>query len=122
MRRRTAFIAALALSAMPALAQERIDHYAAETSATLAEALENFSTYNTRMATVLARPSMTRDTMEDIHQLTYTLEVALEQIIAQAQELAELLEEVHLASEGSDAEKLTALATSYLAIARQLVP
>ncbi|MFN7002382.1 MAG: DUF6746 family protein [Roseinatronobacter sp.] len=122
MRRRTAFIAALALSAMPVLADERVDHYASETSETLAEALENFSTHNTRMATVLARPTMTRDTMENIHQLTYTLEVALERIIAEAQALAELLEEVHLASEGADAEKLTALATSYLAMARQIVP
>ncbi|MCC5992150.1 MAG: hypothetical protein JJT99_06470 [Rhodobacteraceae bacterium] len=122
MKRRTALIAALALSTMPVFADERVDHYAAEGSATLAEALDNFSTYNKRMAAVLARPEMTRDNMEDIHQLTYTLEVALERIIAEATELADLLEEVHLASEGADAEKLVGLSKAYLAVARQLVP
>lgn len=122
MKRGTALIAALALCAMPVVADVRIDHYAAEDSATLAEALENFSTFNNRVEAVLARPVMTRDNMEDIHQLTYTLEVALERIIAEATELAELLEEVHLASEGTDAEKLTRLTKSYLAISRQLVP
>lgn len=122
MKRGTALIAALALCAMPVVADDRIDHYAAEESATLAEALENFSTFNNRVEAVLTRPVMTRDNMEDIHQLTYTLEVALERIIAEATELADLLEEVHLASEGADAEKLIRLTTSYLAISRQLVP
>ncbi|MCC5965949.1 MAG: hypothetical protein JJU24_07410 [Natronohydrobacter sp.] len=122
MKRRTALIVALAMGAMPVFADDKVDHYAAETSADLAEAMVNFSTYNTRMADILAQPAMTQDQMEDIHQLTYTLEVALEKIITEAQDLAERLEEVHLASEDSDADKLTALATSYLAIARQLVP
>lgn len=122
MKRRTALIVALAMGAMPVFAEEKVDHYAAETSADLAEAMVNFSTYNTHMADILAQSEMTRDRMEDIHQLTYTLEVALEKIITEAQELAERLEEVHLASEDSDPDKLTALATSYLAIARQLVP
>lgn len=122
MKRRTALIVALAMGAMPVFAEEKVDHYAAETAADLAEAMVNFSTYNKHMADILAQSEMTRDRMEDIHQLTYTLEVALEKIITEAQDLAERLEEVHLASEDSDADKLTALATSYLAIARQLVP
>lgn len=122
MKRRTALIIALAMGTVPVFANERVDHYAAEQSADLAEAMANFSEYNQRMAAVLARPTMTRDNMEDIHQLTYTLEVALAKMIEEATELADLLEEVHLASEGSDAEKLVGLSRSYLAIARQLVP
>ncbi|WP_071798740.1 DUF6746 family protein [Natronohydrobacter thiooxidans] len=122
MKRRTALIVALAMGAMPVFAEERPDHYAAETSADLAEAMDNFSTHNKRMAEILAQPAMTPDHMEDIHQLTYTLEDALAKIITEATELAERLEEVHLASEGVDAAKLTGLASAYLARAQQLVP
>lgn len=122
MKRRTALICALALGALPAFADDRVAHYAAEQAETLGEAMKNFSIYNGRMASVLARPSLTPNDMEDIHQLTYTLEAALDRMIKQATALADLLEEVHLASEGSDSEKLVELATTYLAIARQLVP
>lgn len=122
MKRKTAFIVALAMGATPLFADQKVAHYAAEEAADLTQAMALFSDGNARMAAILDRPSMNRDDMENIHQLTYTLEAALAKIIAQATELADLLESVHQASEGSNAERLKARATPYLAMAQQLVP
>jgi hypothetical protein len=122
MKRRTALIVALAMGATPLFADQKVDHYAAEESADLAEAMAKFSEFNKRMAAIVAMPSLSRDDIENVHQLTYTLEDALGKIIEEATELAELLESVHLASESSNVERLKARAASYLTIAQQLTP
>jgi len=93
-------------AAMPAMAQDRVDHYAPQPSETLDAALANFSEYNAIMAGIMAKDSLTPDDMEDVHQLTYTLEVALAKLIAESTELAEQLEYVHQASEGSNGARL----------------
>jgi hypothetical protein len=98
----------------PAVADERADHYAPVASDTLPEAVTNFTDYNAMMADILARETLGGQDMEDIHQLTYTLETALARMIADAQALAVTLEEVHLASEGSDPAALRTLAQDYL--------
>ncbi|TVS02016.1 MAG: hypothetical protein EA407_10520 [Rhodobacteraceae bacterium] len=122
MKRRTALILALAMRTTPAYADDGVDRHDAEKSADLTAAMVTFSESSKRMVTMLARSNMTRETMEEIHQLTYTLDVALAKIIEAATELADLLEEIHLASERSDAEKLSRVTDSYLAIAGHLPP
>lgn len=109
-------------AAMPVLAQDSIDHYAPQPSDTLDAALSNFSEYNTIMAAIMAKETLTPNDMEDVHQLTYTLEVALAKLIAESTELAERLEYVHQASEGSNAERLKEYGLAYLNTARQIVP
>ncbi len=122
MKRRTALFVTAILSAYPAFAQDTVDHYAPEASETLAQAQANLSDYNARMAAILAKETMTGNDMEDIHQLTYTLEVALAKIISEATDLAVVLERVHHASEMSNVERLRGLATEYLTVAQQLAP
>jgi mannitol-1-phosphate/altronate dehydrogenase len=122
MKRRTALFAALVLAASPAFADQKVDHYAAEPSDDLAQALTNFRDYNARMAAILAKDTLNGDDLEDIHQLTYTIETALARIIAEARDLADALERVHEASEGGSAEYLRAQAAPYLTVAQQLVP
>ncbi|MFO7756964.1 MAG: DUF6746 family protein [Roseovarius sp.] len=104
---------ALALFALPAAAQE-VDHYEPVPSETLTEAMENLATYNERVEDVLAREDLSVSDMEEIHQYTYTMEQAVARIATSMEEIAELLEEVHLASEGDDADDLRQKAEAYL--------
>jgi hypothetical protein len=56
-----------------------------------------------------------------VHELTYTLENALETINAEFTELAKTLEATHVASESGDAKKTKEEGTRYLNTARQIV-
>ena len=69
---------ALGLAA-PAQADERPDHYKGESSATLEQALANLSSHNTQLAAILAKDELGPEDTAKIHELTYTLENALEQ-------------------------------------------
>lgn len=113
--------AVLALAfAHPVAADEEVTHYAAEPSDTLAEAVENFTSYNEKLAGVLDRAPLSVADMEEIHEYTYTIEIALARINEELGVLPEQLEEVHLASEGDDPEALRDLASRYLETARAL--
>ena len=104
---------ALALFALPATAQE-VDHYEPVPSETLAEAMDNLATYNARVEEVLARDELSVSDMEEIHQYTYTMEQAVARIATSMEDVAAVLEEVHLASEGDDAGDLRDKAAAYL--------
>lgn len=84
--------------AMPVNA-ERLDHYEGKSSETLEQALANFSEYNAKLAAIMEKPELTPVDLNEIHQLTYTLENALEKINTDLAELAETLEALHQASE-----------------------
>jgi len=114
--------AAALLLAAPAFAQDDVDHYAAEPSETLEEAVANFSEYNARMAEVLAKDELDAVDMETIHELTYTIEVALAKINERTESMAVTLEEVHLSSEGDNPARLRGNAEAYLEAAQTLVP
>jgi hypothetical protein len=117
---RVACVAALA--AAPAMAQDSVDHYAPQPSETLEQALDNFLEYNAFMAEILAKDSLTPNDMEDVHQLTYTIEAALAKMIAESSALAVQLEIVHHWSEGTNAERLKEHGQTYLEMAQKLVP
>ena len=115
----------LGLGVTKAIAQGddyRVDHYEAKESATLEEAVANFSTYNKKLAEVLARPELGSNDFEEIHELTYTLENALARIREDMGSLADTLEELHLASEDHTLEKTRASGEAYLNAAQTLVP
>lgn len=59
--------------------------------------------------------------MHHIHELTYTLEEALKKIHTDLAEVAEVLEEVHLASEQADAETVKNSGQAYLKVTRTVV-
>lgn len=90
---------ALALS-WPALASEddRPDHYKGEQADTLAQAYENLARYNRKLATLLDG-ELTPQTMAEIHQITYSLENALQRIKHEVSAVADTLEALHIASE-----------------------
>jgi len=105
---------ALGLAALPAHASDEVDHYAAEPSENLAEALKTLKEYNARIASVMARDDLSMQDMEEVHEYTYTMEQAVARIASETDEIAVALEEVHQSSEGDDPEALRAAAEAYL--------
>ena len=112
----------LGLSTTAMAHSDRPDHFEGLPSDTLTEAVQNFSAYNVKLAELVALESLTPHQLHEVHQLTYTLENALEKMRAELAILAEVLEEVHVASEYSDAAKVKARGQVYLDTARKLVP
>lgn len=112
----------LASPAMPLLAGEQTDHYEAKSSETLEQAVQNFSEYNKKLVEVLSREKLSDSDMEEVHRLTYTLEVALAKINEEMSGIVNTLEEVHLSSEERNAAKLRGVAEDYLAVATTVIP
>lgn len=102
-----------------ALADE-VDHYEAQPSRTLEEAMSNLAEYNDRLNEIMEKDELSADDLDAIHQLTYTLENALARIDTELEGMAVNLEEVHLASERLDRETLREHGPRYLRKARML--
>ncbi|EDM69737.1 hypothetical protein RAZWK3B_07999 [Roseobacter sp. AzwK-3b] len=112
--------AAITLGHLVPATAEQVTHYAPEPSETLEQAVENFAKYNAKLANVLDRDPLTTADMEEVHEYTYTLEIALAKINEELGALPVVLEEVHQTSEGDDPERLRAAGEAYLAQARLL--
>lgn len=93
---------------------DRPEHFEGERSDTIAEALDNLREYNAKLNAIIERNELTAAEMAEIHQLSYTLENALERIEDEVEDLAEVLEEVHIASEEMDRETVRKQAPAYL--------
>lgn len=119
----TAVFAATMAVSMPSFAvddSDRPDHFKGKPSATLAEALANLQEYNQRLSDILDG-ELTPQKMAEIHQLTYTLEVALERIDDEVDTMKDTLEEVHLGSEQMNFERVKVNGVKYLEASNQLV-
>ncbi|WP_238375833.1 DUF6746 family protein [Ectothiorhodospira magna] len=99
---------------------DRVQHFKGLPSETLEQAVENFSEYNARLEAVLAT-ELTPEKVAQIHELTYTLEVALEKITEELKALAETLEELHVASEENDLDQVKIKGEAYLSAARKVI-
>ncbi|MDZ7840687.1 MAG: DUF6746 family protein [Gammaproteobacteria bacterium] len=102
-------------------ADERVDHFEGLPAETLTEAVANFSEYNDRLEAVLNRGDLSPADLAEVHELTYTLENALQKINAEFTALADTLEKVHLASESSEPDTVAARGRAYLETARTVV-
>lgn len=100
-------------------AEERVDHFKGLASPDLPTAIKNFSEYNDLLAKQLDG-ELTPQALADIHELTYTLEVALEKINEEVAALADTLEEVHVASETAAPEKLAEEGKKYMQVVNEL--
>ncbi len=116
--RLTALAAALCLGFAAGAQEQRISHYSGEPADSMPQALANLAEYNARLQALLAEDEVDLHT---VHELTYTLENALQRLQADLTDAAEALEEVHLASEAADAEKVKARGEDYLEVTRPLV-
>lgn len=120
------FVAATAVTLGMSLAgavfadENRVEHFKGLPAPDLATAVANFSEYNNRLEAVL-KSELTNESYAEVHMLTYTLENALERISEELEELAETLEEVHLASESFERDRLVNNAKQYLETSRTLI-
>lgn len=110
----------LLASASSALASDRPAHFKGKDANTLAEAVANFKEANQRFAQ-LQSAQLTPEAMAEIHQLTYSMEVALEKIHQETAQLKVVLEEVHIASEKMDTSTVQQQGALYLKNATTLV-
>lgn len=99
----------------------RPDHFKGKPANTLEEAVGNFSEYNSKLAAIVAKDELSPLDMHEVHQLTYTLENALEKIRAELATLAETLEAVHVASEHADVATVKTQGKAYLDKSRKVV-
>lgn len=103
-----------------AVAEERPSHFRGLAAPDLNTAVANFSEYNNRLEKVLAS-ELTDADLATVHELTYTLENALEKINIDLEELAEILERVHIASETANRDALKEVGPVYLSTARTVI-
>jgi hypothetical protein len=99
---------------------ERAEHYEGESADSLEQAVENFVEYNRKLEATLAEDELTLEDVAYIHELTYTLENALERMNQDLSGLAVTLEEVHLASEVNDVDKIREEGRKYLEVADKI--
>lgn len=75
--------------------------------------MANLTSYNQKLKQRLEGDVTTED-MVAIHELTYTLENALETIASEVKHISALLEEVHMAAEALDAQAIKKGGEQYL--------
>lgn len=113
--------AVFTLASSAVIADQRPDHFKGQPSETLPQAVSNFSEYNQKLSALVEKNELTPAEMHQVHELTYTLENALEKIRDELKGLADTLEEVHVASESADADTVKTKGREYLETSRQLV-
>lgn len=112
-------VAASLLFALPAFASES-GHFKGQPAHTLEQAVANFSEYNAKLQEVLA-DELTPEAMNEVHQLTYTLENALQKLDNEIGALEETLEKIHKASEHADPETVRTAGELYLNTSRKII-
>ncbi len=116
----------LALTLLPvsiAFADEkRPDHFEGEPSPTLDAALENLSVYNAKLQAILNKAELTATDMAEVHQLTYTIEVALERLDDEVDMMQEQVETVHVSSERMEFDQVQETGTNYLENIAKIAP
>lgn len=115
-----AFIGLMAWSLGGLADTSRVDHYEGEAAQSLEEALVHLAEYNARLAATIEGESLMPSDLNDVHQLTYTLENALERIRLEVAVIAETLEEVHVASEQAQAQRVQERTKAYLEASKPL--
>lgn len=115
-----ALTAALLSSGAVWATDSRPVHFKGIESIDLASAIKNLAQYNQRLSTLLANKTLTPEDLVAVHQLTYTLENALDRISEEVNGLAETLELVHVASETAQPETVQKEGAKYLETANVL--
>ncbi|WP_116367446.1 DUF6746 family protein [Parahaliea mediterranea] len=115
--RRAAIAASLlfSMASNSSHAEQRFDHFQGAPAASVAEALSNLEVYNEYLQTLLDKDQQLSDAdMGKIHQLSYTLENAIQKLQEELNGIAASLEEVHLGSEQLQRERVLENGQDYL--------
>jgi len=101
-------------------AQQRPDHFQGKSAATLTEAYANLAEHNKTLAAILAKDKLEPADMAKVHELSYTLENALDKIRVELVDVAKTLERVHVGSEREDFDEVKTQGQKYLESAAQI--
>jgi hypothetical protein len=93
---------------------DRVGHFKGEASEDWAAAIANLREYNQKLRAVLEQDEISNRDLADIHRWSYTLENAVGRLQTDLEMIADHLEEVHLASEQGDAERIREHGRKYL--------
>ncbi len=102
------------------VAPNRVSHYEGKQAETIAGSLANLREANTSLKALL-NGALTEDDLHDVHSLTYTLEEALKEIAAEVKALQDVVEDVHLGSEGMKQELVRSKGLDYLQRVEQVL-
>lgn len=102
-------------------AEEKNNHFPSLESHDVSTALCNIQAYNQKLAAITNKPNLTALDMVNIHELTYTLENAVNFLKVSLENVSVDLEEVHLASETLDPNTIKDSGEKYLAITSLLL-
>lgn len=105
----------------PAAFGDDDDHFEGLPSDTLEQAVANLRTHTALLEARLAGP-VDQEAMMDIHEISYTLENAMERLSTETARLADALEEVHLASEQWDEETVREQGAVFVEGVRTVLP
>ncbi|RUO26767.1 hypothetical protein CWE09_08740 [Aliidiomarina minuta] len=114
-------VTALLWGAAATAHDDRLEHYEALPADSLEQAVSNLKSHNQKLATILQQEDISAENMVQIHELTYTLEVALERLQTELAQTADVLEEVHLGSETMDYDRVREEGARYLQVMQQLL-
>jgi len=93
--------------------EQRYQHFKPEASENLEQAIMNLKKYNAELQKII-EGDMPPEDMAKVHELTYTLEVALARLSKELDVAANSLEEVHLGSEAMNKQRVEGFGKSYL--------
>lgn len=116
------FLGGGALQEVQASDDDRMSHYKGEPSPSLEVAVKNLTEFNQQLEAILESDDLDIHKLSEIHQLTYTLENALERIEDELDRAEDLLEEVHVGSERAQYEQVRESGKAYLEQIRKLLP
>lgn len=108
------------VAAAPLTHADRVAHFKGEAAPTLEVALANLAKHNAHLAELIQQETLDPQSMHAVHQLTYTLENALETLRNELAAAAETLEAVHVASETSDPDTVRSAGQQYLDTLKQV--
>lgn len=113
----------ITVAVQPAQAQDeqRYEHFKGQPAKNLDQALFNIANFNAKLEEIMAKGELSPNDMATIHQLSYTLENALQRLDEEVDTMQEVLEEVHLASESMDYETVKKQGKVYLEATGKLV-
>ncbi|MGQ4275754.1 DUF6746 family protein [Pseudidiomarina sp. E22-M8] len=100
---------------------QRYEHFKGQPAKTLDQALFNLASFNEKMTELMADGELTAEDMATVHQLSYTLENALQKLDEEVDTLQEVLEEVHIASETMDYDTVKKQGKIYLETSAKIV-
>ena len=113
---------ALLMMASTVQADDRPAHFKGEAAPSWEVAVTNLTEYNERLAALVNKDELTAEDLNQVHQLTYTLENALERMEDEIEDIAETLEKVHVASETNQPDTVKKEGEKYLTDVKKVLP